>query len=87
MYRTFITYRGAEVNVKILSIYEGGQYLMAGVEAVEGFPFLSSDAQAQGETQGAWNSNGYRIRADALHYAPVELGSKEWFASISPIPF
>lgn len=81
-----VMYKGRKVYVKILSVFRGGSGLLANVEAVEGHPFHSSDAQAQGESSGAWQCNGYRVRFDAICVDLVKFCSTEWFAGISPIP-
>lgn len=64
MSKAYIIYRGEKVEVEVESTFQGVSGLMANVKAVNGYPFLSSDVQAQGKTSGSWNCNGYRVRAD-----------------------
>lgn len=63
----YIMYRGERVDVKVESTFQGGTGLMANVKALQGYPFYSADVQSQGETHGAWNCNGYRVRADFVN--------------------
>lgn len=75
---TYINYDHGKVYVEVLSTFQGGNGLMANVKAVEGYPFHSTDIQAQGPTCGLWSScAGYRIRADFVIVEPsgVELAS------------
>lgn len=64
--KAYIKYNGENIEVKVISTFQGETGLMANVEAVAGYPFFSSDVQAQGKTLGAWNCNGYRVRADLV---------------------
>ena len=83
--KAYINYRGEKIEVKVLSTFRGPDGIMANVEAVTGYPFYSYDVQSQGETHGAWNCNGYRVRADFVMVEDVhpvdeayELEHKEW---------
>ena len=62
--RAFVMYRGKKVEVYVQSTFQGGSGLMANVVAAHGYPFLSSDKNAQGDTYGLWNCNGLRINAN-----------------------
>ena len=60
----YIMYKGERIDVTVESTFNGGS--MANVKAVKGYPFLSSEVNSQGETFGAWNCNGRRVRSDSV---------------------
>ena len=64
-------YKGERVDVTVKSIFRGAAGLMANVEALNGYPFLSSEVNSQGKTFGAWNCNGYRVRTDFVYVEVV----------------
>jgi hypothetical protein len=67
----YIMYKGERVDVTVKSIFRGADGLMANVEALNGYPFLSSEVNSQGKTFGAWNCNGYRVRTDFVYVEVV----------------
>ena len=62
--RAYVMYKGKKIEVYVQSTFRGGTGLMANVVAAHGYPFLSNDKNAQGDTFGLWNCNGLRINAD-----------------------
>ena len=87
--KAYINYRGEKIEVKVLSTFRGADGIMANVEAVTGYPFYSYDVQSQGETHGAWNCNGYRVRADFVMVEdvhPVDEAQEieRWLDSLTP---
>jgi hypothetical protein len=66
MTKAYMMYRGNVIPVIVESYFEGGSGRYANVKAVTGYPFHSYDVQAQGDTHGAWNCNGYRVRVDFI---------------------
>ena len=64
--RAHVMYRGKKVEVYVESTFRGGTGLVANVRAAHGYPFLSADAEAQGDTYGLWNCNGLRVKADLV---------------------
>ena len=72
--QAYVRYHGQKIEVEIESTFMGSTGRMwANVKAIEGYPFLSADVQAQGETSGAWNCNGYRMLADFVTIEPPFL--------------
>ena len=66
MTKAYMMYKGEVIPVIVESYFEGGSGRYANVVAVTGYPFHSSDVQAQGETHGAWNCNGYCVRVENI---------------------
>lgn len=64
---TYILYHGERIDVEVESYFMGGNSMMANVRALVGYPFYSGDVCSQGETFGAWNCNGYRVRAEFVN--------------------
>lgn len=67
----YIMYKGERIDVTVESVFRGDAGLMANVEALKGYPFLSSEVNSQGKTFGAWNCNGRRVRADFVYVEVV----------------
>ena len=71
MSNAYIIYRGEKVPVSVESYFQGADGMIANVKALSGFPFYSQDVNSQGETSGAWNCNGYRVRTEFVMVEPV----------------
>lgn len=67
MTNAYIMYRREKVYVTVDSYFNNE---MANVTAIEGFPFYSYDANAQGKTSGSWNCNGLRVHTFAIQIEP-----------------